>query len=52
MQSLELQYIAGSTLLKSVDEFALNNHNSSHSISSDNIGMMLMNMQCNAHKIK
>ena len=42
MQQLELQYIAGSTLLQIVDDFALNNHNTSHPITSENIGMILL----------
>ena len=31
--------LAGSTLLQTIDQFALNNHNVSHQITSDNIGM-------------
>ena len=31
--------LSGSTLLQTVDKFALNNHNVSHPITSDNIGM-------------
>jgi hypothetical protein len=43
LQSLELQYLAGSTLLQTVDEFALNNHNtSSPPVTSDNIGMIII----------
>ena len=35
----KLEDLAGSTLLQTVDKFALNNHNVSHPIMSNNIGM-------------
>ena len=31
--------LAGSTLLKVLDNFALNSHNASHPVTSENIGM-------------
>ena len=34
-------YLAGSTLLQTVDSFALNNHNTSHPVTSDNIGIIM-----------
>ena len=39
MQSPEV--VAGSTLLQVMDRFALNNHNTSHPVISDNIGISL-----------
>ena len=32
--------VAGSTLLQVIDKFALNNHNVSHPVTSDNIGIV------------
>ena len=37
--------LAGSTLLKVLDDFALNSHNASHPVASDNIGMSFISFQ-------
>ena len=34
------EVLAGSTLLQVIDRFALNNHNISHKVTSDNIGKL------------
>ena len=34
-----MEDLSGSTLLQTIDKFALNNHNASHQIMSDNVGM-------------
>lgn len=36
--------LAGSTLLKVLDDFALNSHDASHPVSTENIGMPFTSM--------